>query len=79
MWRTRLASSAGEQEHFRRLDDVSVDPNGTVTIELETDAVYTISTFRNATKGIPTPSPSAPFPLPYADDFEFRAQVVRRK
>ena len=45
--------------------------NGTVTISLEGNSIYTLSTTTVQKKGAhPPPPPAAAFPLPYLDDFE---------
>ena len=45
--------------------------NGTFTISLEGNSIYTLSTTTGQKKGAhPAPPPAAAFPLPYKDDFE---------
>ena len=55
-----------------RQSDVAVSSAGEFVLTVEPDAVYTLSTYQGPSKGEPaTPvPPSAPFPLPYIDDFE---------
>jgi galactosylceramidase len=75
LWRTRLSVNStsapdAEDHYFERLPDAIVTWSGmvgTVTVELEVDAVYTLTTVTTATKGTPANPipPSAPFPLPY--------------
>ena len=72
LWRSRFQRGPrAASTLFEELPDVAVGADGAVQLYVEPDAVYTLSTFRGATKGAPPNSPpSAPFPLPYADDFE---------
>lgn len=76
LWRTRLGSvNVTGDGLFQQLADVAVI-NGRVSVEIERDAVYTISSVRTASKAggrIPVIPPSAPFPLPYLDEFESTA------
>jgi len=52
-------------------DDCVQPVNGTFTIELGVDEIYTLTTLSTGHKGsYPPPPPSKPFPLPYFDDFE---------
>uniref|UniRef100_A0A671N241 Galactocerebrosidase n=1 Tax=Sinocyclocheilus anshuiensis TaxID=1608454 RepID=A0A671N241_9TELE len=45
--------------------------NGSFSIELDVDEVYTFTTVRNGQRGsYPDPPPSAPFPKSYKDDFD---------
>ncbi|MFL0564474.1 family 16 glycoside hydrolase [Microbacterium sp. 179-I 1D1 NHS] len=62
VWRSDEASS------FQQLSDLEAE-NGVVRIELEPDSVYTLSTTTGQRKGMTHPPSSAPFPLPYRDDF----------
>ena len=72
MWRTRLGLNISDAHVFAHLPDVEIQ-SGAVTIVVEPDAIYTLSTIRKATKAggrnrrIP---PSAAFTLPYSDTFE---------
>jgi galactosylceramidase len=74
LWRSRFQRGARTAPAvFERLPDVAVGAGGAVSLVVEPDTVYTLSTFPGATKGHPPPSgvpPAVPFPLPYSDDFE---------
>jgi len=72
LWRSRFQrGNRTFSAPFERLPDVAVGAAGEVALLVEPDAVYTLSTFPGATKALPGAAPpSAPFPLPYADDFE---------
>ena len=73
LWRSRFQrGSRTSSDHFERQPDVVVGTDGAVTLLVEPDAVYTLSTFPGASKGSPAAPvpPSAPFPLPFSDDFE---------
>jgi hypothetical protein len=51
--------------------------NGSFTVSLEGNSVYTLSTTTGQKKGAhPAPPPAADFPLPYKDDFENYAAGV---
>ena len=55
---------------FRKLPEVEV-VDGAVTLDIEEDHVYTLSTIRTAAKGTAPPSPPREaFPAVYQDDFE---------
>ena len=75
LWRTRLGSeNVTEDGLFEQLPDVALVA-GKVNVVIDPDAIYTLSTVRTATKAGGGTSPrhipaSAPFPLPYSDDFE---------
>jgi galactosylceramidase len=77
--RTRLGGAAAvdDAQLFEALPDARVRVAGgvaTVTLVLEADALYTLSTVRAATKAgdapLTLPPASAPFPLPHRDDFD---------
>ena len=73
LWRSRFQRGArAVSTLFERLPDVIVGADGALPqLTIEPDAIYTLSTLPGATKGEPpTAPPSAPFPLPYSDDFE---------
>jgi galactosylceramidase len=76
LWRSLFGGRNVSNAHlFEQLADVPV-VGGKVTLSLEADAMYTLSTMRTATKvgGTPVSIPqSAPFPLPYSDEFESKA------
>jgi len=72
LWRSRFQRGARTASAvFERLPDVVVGAGGEVSLVVEPDTVYTLSTFPGATRAAPAAvPPSAPFPLPYSDDFE---------
>jgi hypothetical protein len=75
LWRSQLGGGVTEAHLFEQLADVPI-VDGKLAILVETDAIYTLSTIRTASKAggsPPTIPPSAPFPLPYSDDFETTA------
>ncbi len=58
-----------EKEQFIRQKPLSISKN-TVEVELDADAVYTLTSTTGQTKGtFGTPPPVKAFPLPYKDDF----------
>jgi galactosylceramidase len=58
-----------EKEQFIKQKPLKLN-KGSVEIELEADAVYTLTSTSGQTKGtFGTPPTSKPFPLPYKDDF----------
>jgi hypothetical protein len=55
---------------FEHLPSLPVS-DGAITLNIRVGDVWTLSTITNATKAvIPAPPPRAPFPAPYASDFE---------
>jgi len=73
LWRTKLGAAVyNEAQVFEQLPDASIN-NGAVTITVEPDCIYTLSTQRTATKAGNKPleiPASEKFPLPFRDDFE---------
>lgn len=70
VWRTNATTQ------FLRDADVAVGADGTLSVFVAQDSIVTLSTLSGATKGTPPtpPPPSAPFPLPYSDDFSRYAE-----
>ena len=56
---------------FVQVDTLTIAPDGTFSVTIAPDAMITVSTVSGARKGAPASPipPSAPFPMPYADDF----------
>jgi len=54
---------------FEELSDITPQ-SGSFLINLEPDSVYSLTTTMGQAKGAATPPPTAPFPFPYAEDFE---------
>lgn len=70
LWYSKLRFDGQNNTMFLRQDPVTF-VNGTATLSLGLDEVYTLTTLSGGQKGqYPTPPPSKPFPLPYFDDFE---------
>ena len=63
VWETNASRS------LEKLGDITPQ-NGSFLITLEPDSVYSLTTTSGQAKGDAAPPPSAPFPFPYADDFE---------
>ena len=63
VWETNASRS------LEKLDDITPQ-NGSFVITLEPDSVYSLTTTSGQAKGDAAPPPSAPFPFPYAEDFE---------
>jgi galactosylceramidase len=80
MWRAKHKAlqrwASNHTTQFHRLADVTVGADGrTVPVLVQKDSIVTISTVIGAHRGSFTPipiPPSAPFPLPFAEDFESR-------
>ena len=63
VWQTNAARS------FARLADLT-PRNGSFTITLEPDSIYSLTTTTGQGKGTATPPPPSPFPFPYRENFE---------
>jgi len=63
VWRTNANSM------FVQLSDITPQ-NGTFTITLEPDSIYSLTTSTGQGKGTATPPPASPFPFPYAENFD---------
>ena len=83
LWKTHWAFGDGAQDplqqptvEFERQPDVAVSAQGTFTLRVEVDSLYTLTTLRAAgRKGAPAPPPppasqASQFPAWLADDFE---------
>ncbi|XP_063080175.1 galactocerebrosidase [Engraulis encrasicolus] len=69
VWKSRLDFKTGKPVFFQKLDPVKVS-DGSFSLSLDVDEVYTLTTITTAQKGThPDPPPSAPFPKLYKDDF----------
>jgi galactosylceramidase len=71
-WTSYLKYGSGESsQYFLDSGSITVSDDGTFTVFLPVDTVMTITTLTGQRKGsyssIP---PSAPFPVPYSDDFD---------
>ena len=76
VWRTKLGNNISDETSFQALPPVVVSSTGKVSLTLEQDTIYTLSTVLTATKAgslMPEIPASAPFPLPYSDDFDASA------
>ncbi|WP_214071592.1 hypothetical protein [Mucilaginibacter sp. dw_454] len=63
-----------EKEQFIKQKPLRIN-KGTVEIELEPDAIYTLTSTTGQTKGsFGIPPPGKPFPLPYTEDFASYSQ-----
>jgi hypothetical protein len=73
VWQTVFGWQGNQQTNssfFQQLAPITV-VNGSFTITVNPDELYTITTITTSTKAdIPTPPASQPFPSPYSDDFE---------
>jgi len=63
VWRTDM------MEEFIPQPDL-VDSNGTWTIKLNANCIYSLTTTTGQRKGVASSSPPASLPLPYSEDFE---------
>jgi galactosylceramidase len=54
---------------FEHVADIT-PVNGKLSYTLDPDSLYTFTTTAGQRRGTATPPPSAPFPLPYSDNFE---------
>lgn len=68
LWTTDLTSSDPAQWFVKQTD---IDATaGNFSLDLQPGRVYTVTTTAGQTKGAAIPPPSAPFNLPYADNFD---------
>ncbi|XP_019497908.1 PREDICTED: galactocerebrosidase isoform X1 [Hipposideros armiger] len=70
VWSTKLGKSS-ERFLFKQLDSLwLLDSNGSFTLELQEDELFTLTTLTSGSKGsYPLPPKSQPFPSIYKDDF----------
>ncbi|XP_075388486.1 galactocerebrosidase isoform X2 [Tenrec ecaudatus] len=73
VWYTKIGTPS-KKFTFKQLDPIWVlDTNGTFTLELKEDELFTLTTLTTGQKGSYPPSPkSQPFPPSYKDDFNIR-------
>ncbi|XP_012692181.2 galactocerebrosidase isoform X1 [Clupea harengus] len=72
LWKSRFDFKTKKPVFFQKLDPVKIS-DGSFTLSLDVDEVYTLSTITTAQRGAhPDPPPSAPFPKLYKDDFNVR-------
>ncbi|KAF4083676.1 hypothetical protein AMELA_G00119530 [Ameiurus melas] len=72
VWHSKFDFETKKPVFFQELDPVKVS-NGTFSLDLDVDEVYTLTTITTGYKGsYPEPPPSAPFPKKYSDDFDVR-------
>ncbi|XP_016319440.1 galactocerebrosidase-like [Sinocyclocheilus anshuiensis] len=70
VWHSKFDFKSNKTVLFQNLRPVKVI-EGSFSIELDVDEVYTFTTVRNGHRGnYPDPPPSAPFPKSYKDDFD---------
>jgi len=63
VWQTNASKS------FEKLSDI-MPQNGSFSISLEPDSIYSLTTTTGQGKGAATPPAQASFPFPYSDDFK---------
>ncbi|XP_012708310.3 galactocerebrosidase isoform X2 [Fundulus heteroclitus] len=72
VWRSHFDFKAKKHSLFEKLTPVKLI-DGSFTLNLAEDEVYTLTTVRTGRKGsFPDPPPSARFPKTYKDDFDIR-------
>uniref|UniRef100_A0A671XGY7 Galactocerebrosidase n=1 Tax=Sparus aurata TaxID=8175 RepID=A0A671XGY7_SPAAU len=72
VWRSQFNFKTQEPSFFEKLTPLKL-VNGSFTLHLAEDEVYTLTTVTTGQKGsYPDPPPSAPFPKVYKDDFNVR-------
>ncbi|XP_065845893.1 galactocerebrosidase-like [Oscarella lobularis] len=70
LWKTHHDFSGNSTVFFEKMDDVNVK-NGQFSLNLDVDSLWTLSTTTGQQKGNYSNVPaSAPFPLPYSDNFD---------
>ncbi|KAK1793143.1 hypothetical protein P4O66_011555 [Electrophorus voltai] len=69
VWNSKLDFKTKKPVFFQKQNPIKVS-NGSFTLDLNVDEVYTVTTVTTGQKGsYPEPPPSAPFPKAYKDDF----------
>jgi hypothetical protein len=63
VWQTNASKT------FEKLSDITPQ-NGSFSITLEPDSIYSLTTTTGQGKGAATPPPPSSFPFPYSDDFK---------
>ncbi|KAJ8270022.1 hypothetical protein GJAV_G00109440 [Gymnothorax javanicus] len=72
VWQTKFDFKTKNPSLFKQLSPVKIS-DGTFTLSLEPDEVYTLTTITTGQRGShPAPPASAPFPKKYKDDFNVR-------
>uniref|UniRef100_A0A673KG89 Galactocerebrosidase n=1 Tax=Sinocyclocheilus rhinocerous TaxID=307959 RepID=A0A673KG89_9TELE len=70
VWHSKFDFKTNKTVLFQNIKPIKVT-EGSFSIELDVDEVYTFTTVRNGQRGsYPDPPPSAPFPKSYKDDFD---------
>ena len=72
MFKTHWAFWPGDKTvEFERQPDVVVAADGTFTLQIDEDSIYSLSTLTTAAKGtVPTPPPPSLFPTAHVDNFD---------
>lgn len=68
VWRTNVRST-NEKDWFVQQPDIPVQ-NGSFTATFDPNCVYSLTTTTGQSKGVTSIPPSAPFPLPYKENFQ---------
>ncbi|KAG9344724.1 hypothetical protein JZ751_010411 [Albula glossodonta] len=72
VWHSKFDFKTKKPSFFKKLSPLRIS-DGTFTLALEPDEVYTLTTITTGQKGShPAPPASAPFPRSYKDDFNVR-------
>ncbi|XP_076834877.1 galactocerebrosidase [Brachyhypopomus gauderio] len=75
VWHSKFNFETKKPVFFQKLNPIKVS-NGSFTLDLDVDEVYTVTTITTGLKGsYPEPPPSAPFPKTYKDDFNVQTPV----
>jgi galactosylceramidase len=67
LWKSHW-NFVGEPSFFVKMPDIQVS-NGQISLELDVDSVFTLSTTTGQSKGVTQIPAQSPFPIPYYDDF----------
>ncbi|KAG9268908.1 galactocerebrosidase-like [Astyanax mexicanus] len=72
LWNSKFDFKTKKPVFFQKLAPIKVS-NGSFTLDLDVDEVYTVTTIPTGLKGsYPEPPPSSPFPKTYKDDFNVK-------
>eukprot|EP01097_Dermamoeba_algensis_P000793 TRINITY_DN1284_c0_g1_i3.p1 TRINITY_DN1284_c0_g1~~TRINITY_DN1284_c0_g1_i3.p1 ORF type:complete len:596 (-),score=140.78 TRINITY_DN1284_c0_g1_i3:106-1893(-) len=71
VWYTHYDRNSSQRVYFNQLNDINVNSDGTFTLNLDVNSIWTITTTSGQKKGQHADPPAnKKFPLPYSDNFD---------